>query len=438
MIWGGDGSPLKEETADTSTYTPTATDVGKYLIVVATTTDATGSRYVSTTLVVAPIEITGFIAIPAKDAGLVGAALFANAAAVIAALPEIVTANVGAGTVLVPVTTWADTESYNPAAAGSYTFTAVLGTLPTGYGNTGHFTATVEVVLAPAAHYNMFEASVNFGATTHIITTVDNSFNSTLTLQSGASIDPSTVTVNSSVRDIPELGISGTKSDSLEISTGIAAIVPLSLADVLTDIYSFTGATIYMSIAHTPADIQATYTVHGFTAGHITSAPDDLLKAQAMWAETLSHIHATAVAGNSKIVIPAGTFLQIGTERLTFGSQLVLDGITGISQITTAILNATTLSTETENGSMQFYLPAGTILCIDTAQMELRNAAMIKVYGPVLPIDPVTHTVTILSHLKTSAGSGTLSVILTMINTLNEIVAASNGKSLEVGIAFVP
>ena len=64
----------------------------------------------------------------------------------IAALPVTATANAAA--VTVPVTTWVDTDTYNPAVAGSYTFTATLGAIPAGFANAGAFTATVEVVVA--------------------------------------------------------------------------------------------------------------------------------------------------------------------------------------------------------------------------------------------------------------------------------------------------
>ena len=43
---------------------------------------------------------------------------------------------------------WVDTDTYNPNAAGSYTFTATLGAIPSGYANTGNHTATIEVVVA--------------------------------------------------------------------------------------------------------------------------------------------------------------------------------------------------------------------------------------------------------------------------------------------------
>jgi hypothetical protein len=74
-----------------------------------------------------PTEITAFDAIADVDAGTTAAPAYADAAAVIAALPATATANANA--VTVPVT-WVDTDTYNPAVAGSYTFTRDAGSNP--------------------------------------------------------------------------------------------------------------------------------------------------------------------------------------------------------------------------------------------------------------------------------------------------------------------
>ena len=94
------------------------------------------------------IEITSFDAITDVNGGTAGAATYANAAAVQAILPANVTAKSGA--VSVSVTSWTDTDGYDPDTASSYTFTAVLGTIPAGYVNNGDYTAEVEVVVAAA------------------------------------------------------------------------------------------------------------------------------------------------------------------------------------------------------------------------------------------------------------------------------------------------
>jgi hypothetical protein len=93
------------------------------------------------------INITAFDAIDNVDAGKAGDLKYANAAAVKAALPKFVSANNGA--LFVPVTSWTDTDNYADVAA-SYTFTAVLGTLPRGVTNTGSKGITVEVVVGAA------------------------------------------------------------------------------------------------------------------------------------------------------------------------------------------------------------------------------------------------------------------------------------------------
>lgn len=92
------------------------------------------------------IEITEFDAIPDIDGGTTAEPVFADAAAVKAALPTAVTATFEGGVkATVPVTAWADTDTYNSAAAAKYTFTATLGTIPTPFANTAGATATVEV-----------------------------------------------------------------------------------------------------------------------------------------------------------------------------------------------------------------------------------------------------------------------------------------------------
>lgn len=129
----------------------TAVEAGDTIIAYAVIEDATGrvvaygSKSITVQAVAPDVEITAFDAIANVDAGTAGSATYADAAAVKAVLPTSATANTSA--VTVPVTAWVDTDTYNPAVAGSYTFTATLGTIPAGFVNTGSFTATVEVVV---------------------------------------------------------------------------------------------------------------------------------------------------------------------------------------------------------------------------------------------------------------------------------------------------
>ncbi len=97
------------------------------------------------------IEITQFDDIADVDGGTTADPVFADADAIKAVLPNYVTATFANGSkATVAVTAWADTDTYNKAAADSYTFTATLGAIPLPFANTAGATATVEVVVAAA------------------------------------------------------------------------------------------------------------------------------------------------------------------------------------------------------------------------------------------------------------------------------------------------
>lgn len=121
-------------------------------IVVAGKTKAQLVAAIETALItLMKIEITAFDAIADVAGGTTAAPVYANAAAVQAALPATVTATFAGGVkATVPVAAWVDTDTYNKAAAAKYTFTATLGDLPLPFANTAVVTATVEVeVKAP-------------------------------------------------------------------------------------------------------------------------------------------------------------------------------------------------------------------------------------------------------------------------------------------------
>jgi len=104
---------------------------------------------IETTLItLMKLEITAFDPIPSIDGGTTADPVYVDATEVKAALPETVTATLAPGiSVTVPVTEWTDSDNYNASTADEYTFTAVLGAIPTPFANTGSKTATVDVVV---------------------------------------------------------------------------------------------------------------------------------------------------------------------------------------------------------------------------------------------------------------------------------------------------
>lgn len=143
--WDNDGRGVPETTLWMHTASNFVAASWDFTTLWTTSGDTTYPQFIGRTYAEAPTEIIGFNSISDVDAGIAGSATYADAAAVIAALPTDVTANYGA--VSIPVTTWTDDDTYDPNTAESYTFTAVLGTIPPSFSNTGGYTMTVEVVV---------------------------------------------------------------------------------------------------------------------------------------------------------------------------------------------------------------------------------------------------------------------------------------------------
>jgi photosystem II stability/assembly factor-like uncharacterized protein len=116
----------------------------------ATNTVGTGFGEDQTFTTFSVEEITSFNNLSIVG-GAAGSATYSNAAAVQAILPSTVSATTNTGPVFVPVTSWTNTDSYNPAIPGSYTFTSVLGSIPVGYANSGNYVATIEVLISGTA-----------------------------------------------------------------------------------------------------------------------------------------------------------------------------------------------------------------------------------------------------------------------------------------------
>lgn len=100
-----------------------------------------------------PTEITGFEPIPNENVGRAGSTICTNVAEVLNLLqssnPYAIAMNIDPPALWL-ITGWEDTDGYNPAVAGSYTFTATLGAAPAGYANSAGHQVTVEVVVSLA------------------------------------------------------------------------------------------------------------------------------------------------------------------------------------------------------------------------------------------------------------------------------------------------
>ena len=146
---------------DLNTYTPVLADFGKLITVTLTSGQGSGSVSGTTSASVAATDITGFEAIGSIYGGHEKSAKWADAAAVNTYLLNTtggnlasVTADYLTGQIDVPVIGWTSSD-YDPNNKGTYTFTATLGTIPSGLINSGSLTANVDIVIAITPAYEL-------------------------------------------------------------------------------------------------------------------------------------------------------------------------------------------------------------------------------------------------------------------------------------------
>jgi len=139
------------------------------IVIAVTAQNGTAKKYYKVTaiLAVADTEITGYDTLASVDAGTAGSATYTSAAEVITYLGTNRSTVTISGTAhTVPLTDWTNTDGYDPAVAGSYTFTATIGTLPGGYVDAVDTisTVTLEVVVSALSAANLTSLTENLTA----------------------------------------------------------------------------------------------------------------------------------------------------------------------------------------------------------------------------------------------------------------------------------
>jgi len=149
---GAGGAFVNISGATSSTYVIPADLLGNTIRVIANGDNSSTATSDATAEVAATSPLASYTPVTLTQTGDVanGNVQYADAAAVIAALPtEIAVTLDDASVVNVPVT-WADTDTYDAATAADYTFTAIWGTMPAGANNDNSLAVpTVEVTVAP-------------------------------------------------------------------------------------------------------------------------------------------------------------------------------------------------------------------------------------------------------------------------------------------------
>ncbi|WP_171634137.1 S-layer homology domain-containing protein [Paenibacillus plantarum] len=320
---------------DTDSYN--ATVAGSY-----TFTATLGSLPVNTTnkgnltatveVVVAPVitNITAFDAIGDISAGTAGAAAYANASAVSASLSTShATVTADSGTITVPVTAWVDTDSYNASVAGSYTFTATLGSLPVNTTNTGNLTATVEVIVAPViTNITAFDAIGDVAAGTAGSATYANAS----AVSASLSTSHATVTADGGTIMVPVTAWEDTDSYNASVAGSYTFTATLGSLPINTTNTNSLTATVEVVVSPVITNITAFDAFGDISAGTVGAAT--YANAGEVSAALLTS-HATVMADGGTITVPVTAWLDTDSYNATVAGSYTFTATLGSLPVNT-------------------------------------------------------------------------------------------------------
>ncbi|MEC0231197.1 S-layer homology domain-containing protein [Paenibacillus alba] len=420
--------------ATSTTYTPVAGDQGNTIKFEVTPKDnhgLAGALVVSAaTAAVAPAStnITAFDAIGNVAAGTAGAATYANVEAVSAALlasHATVTAN--GGTITVPVTAWVDTDNYNPSVAGSYTFTAILGSLPAYTTNTGGLTATVEVVVAPAViNITGFDEIGNVTAGTAGAATYANAG----AVSAALLASHAAVTANGGTIAVPVTAWVDTNNYSPSVAGSYTFTAVLGSLPANTTNTGGLTATVLVVVAPAVINITAFDAIGNVTAG--TAGAATYANAEAVSAALLAS-HATVTANGGTIAVPVTAWVDTDNYSPSAAGSYTFTAVLGSLPVNTTNTDGLTTTVEVVVGPAT---PVGTNITVFDA---LGNVAAGTVGAATYANAGAVSAALLASHATVTANGGTIAVPVTAwVNTDNYNPAAAGSYTFTATLGSLP
>lgn len=306
------------------------------------------------------------------------------------------------------------------------------------------FGEPAEVVEEDAKFKVEITSTLNDNTTTTVTGTVDKNYAAKLVLPN-ANVNAGNVTVKVSMTDVGSLGITGTRSHSMTLGTGVNT--EGNLFDALNGLQanalaSFEDATINATIISDGETKNVIYTLNGeeFSVENgkiITGTPDSPDAARAAWALMVNsrNFEVGTQDPDSKIVIANGSSLQIGKEVLkfedSFGDDLVLDNIASMDVET--ITSAVKLET-VEDSALTFTLKKGTMLAVSSSYAKLNKDVVVTVTG----VD--TSDLTVLSGIRAAIHNnemGAKGIIIELIKLMDTAISLVNKQNIGVTIEFL-
>lgn len=249
----------------------------------------------------------------------------------------------------------------------------------------------------------------------------------------GNTVDASDVTLKVNMKDVASLGVDKNGREyEKKFTTGITGKTEVSLPQHFSNLFSFTGATVNGKVD----DKDFSYTISGFDSKGTEASPQYELTAtpsgdvrEAWWTLTKKVAAAQDGVDDSKIVVPAGAYLQIGKNKVKFAKEYTLNPSAG-----TAVEEGTIVSETGKelvgNMKAELYLPAGTVLKLSNSTATLKNSIYIRT-DVEIPSEKV-------KALKDSITSNDQNKIYGIIYNLVQLTDATigniNGKTVNVHV----
>ena len=169
----------------------------------------------------------------------------------------------------------------------------------------------------------------------------------------------------------------------------------------------------------------------------LTATPDSTENVRAAWKELTNQVTTTSYdSDDSKIVIPEGAYLQIGTQKLTFGKPYTINpSKDGVGNLEGGIRDAASLDENAadlmDGATVALYVPKDSVLRVGQSEAKLNHALLITSNVEI------TKMTVNLKELKESEQLGLVKNLFTFVDNAFGCFSGTTGKSINVLSEYV-
>ena len=248
-------------------------------------------------------------------------------------------------------------------------------------------------------------------------------------------VNLSTATVEVALTDVASLGISGTRSHTIEIATGLddenVALDADLMRRLIPGLLEFQGTDVIARIGENSAQYELKDQSSTTAKAVIATVDEDT--ARTVWHEIVNDenfLISKQTPGDSYSIITKGSYIMLGNEMLVFEDNvdnLVLDDFGKIEENIQAVRDHMKL-VNSGNGNVIF-LKAGTILALDSSVATLKKDLTITLTG-----DTISFGSAPLATLRDETEKK--QIVKDVLKMFGTFLGSINGKTIEVEFEF--